>query len=65
MASELLCCSGMAEPGGLLESPAGEAVGGRWETQSWTRRETRGLETRLCVLRDEGLVVIIMLGPDV
>lgn len=39
-------------------------VGGRWETQSWTRRETLGLERRLRVFRDNGFVVIIMVGPE-
>lgn len=37
-------------------------VGGRWETQSWTSRETCGLEIRLSVFLDEGFVVIIMVG---
>lgn len=56
------------EPPGLRR-PSGEVerccwFGGRWETQSWTRRETLGLETRLRVFFEEGLVVIIMMGPE-
>lgn len=38
--------------------------GGRAETQSWTRRETLGFETRLRVLREEGFVVMIITGPE-
>lgn len=41
---------------------SGFRVGGRWETQSWTRRETRGFWIRLRVFLEEGLVVIIMTG---
>lgn len=41
---------------------SGLRVGGRWETQSWTKRETRGLLMRLRVFLEEGLVVIIMTG---
>ena len=37
-------------------------VAGRCEIQSWTRRETLGLEMRLEVLRDEGFVVMMMVG---
>lgn len=37
-------------------------VGGRWETQSWTRRETLGLDIRLMVFFEEGLVVIMIVG---
>ena len=37
-------------------------VGGRCETQSWTRRDTRGLFIRFVVFLDEGLVVIMMTG---
>ena len=47
----------------LRAPPMGAAVGGRWETQSWTRRETRGLSCRFCVLRDWALVVMRMVGP--
>lgn len=64
VARELRCCSGKAVDGGDEESVVC-AVGGRWETQSWTRRETFGFETRLCVLRDAGLVVMIMVGEEV
>jgi hypothetical protein len=39
-------------------------VGGRCETQSWTRRETLGFETRLSVFLEEGFVVIIMVGEE-
>lgn len=46
----------------LLET--GAVTGGRWETQSWTRRETLGFSTRLCVFREDGFVVIIMTGAD-
>lgn len=63
VASEERCWagSGSGEAAADVESVV---VGGRgrWETQSCTRRETWGLERRLCVLRLEGLVVIIMLG---
>jgi hypothetical protein len=37
-------------------------VGGRCDTQSWTRRETLGFWTRLRVFFEEGLVVIIIVG---
>jgi len=37
-------------------------VGGRWETQSWTRRETLGFEIRLMVFLEEGFVVITIVG---
>jgi hypothetical protein len=40
----------------------GARVGGRWETQSCTRRDTRGLTRRCVILRDAGLVVMIMVG---
>jgi len=39
-------------------------VGGRCDTQSWTKRETFGFERRLLVFLEEGLVVIIMVGED-
>ena len=55
------CCSGSGEV--AVDVDVVVAVGrGRWDTQSWTSRETWGLERRLCVLRLEGLVVIIMIG---
>ena len=34
------------------------------ETQSWTRRLTLGFSRRFIVFRDEGLEVIIMVGPE-
>jgi hypothetical protein len=37
-------------------------VGGRCETQSWTRIETCGLVIRFSVFLEDGLVVIIMVG---
>jgi hypothetical protein len=40
----------------------GARVGGRWETQSWTSRDRRGLERRWLVFRDAGLVVMMMVG---
>ena len=54
-----------------LRAPAGlrsrwsaeETLGGREETQSWTRRLTEGLARRLRVLREEGLEVMIIMGP--
>ncbi|KAG7124492.1 hypothetical protein HYQ46_010618 [Verticillium longisporum] len=51
-------CSGPGEP------PEGRRadVGGRWETQSWTRRETLGFERRFVVLREAGFVVMAMMG---
>ena len=41
---------------------SGFRVGGRCETQSWTRRETRGLLIRLSVFLDVGFVVIMITG---
>lgn len=38
------------------------AVGGRWETQSCTRRETLGLVRRLVIFLLAGLVVMMMTG---
>lgn len=38
-------------------------VEGREETQSWTRRETVGLEMRFVVFLEEGLEVMMMAGP--
>lgn len=40
----------------------GARVGGRWDTQSWTKRDTRGLDKRWFVLRESGFVVIIIVG---
>lgn len=54
------------EPG--FRRPSGDVerfvLGGRWETQSWTRRLTLGFDKRLSVFLDEGFVVMIMIGPD-
>lgn len=55
--------SGGGEPS--ARSGSGLRVGGRWDTQSWTSRETRGLIRRLSVLRDSGFVVMIMTGVEV
>lgn len=41
---------------------SGLRVGGRWETQSWTRRETRGLFKRLSVFFEVGFVVMMITG---
>ena len=38
---------------------------GRWDTQSCTNSETRGLEVRLRVFLVDGWVVMIMMGPGV
>ena len=54
--------SGGGEPVRSAVEPRRLVVGGRWETQSWTRRETLGLETRLRVFLEEGFVVIIIVG---
>lgn len=59
VASELR--PGFRRPSGEMER---EFVGGRWETQSWTRRETEGLESRFTVFFEDGLVVMIMVGPE-
>lgn len=52
-----------------LRAPIGElsrpVVGGREETQSWTRRETLGFWRRLRVFFEEGLEVMRMMGPEV
>lgn len=53
--------SGGGEPV-LSVDPRLWLVGGRCETQSWTSRETCGLEIKFRVFFEEGLVVIIMLG---
>ena len=37
-------------------------MGGRCDTQSWTRRETRGLLMRLRVFLDDGFVVMMITG---
>lgn len=41
---------------------SGFRVGGRCETQSCTRRDTRGLLIRFKVFLDDGFVVIIITG---
>jgi hypothetical protein len=46
-----------------LRSRSVVMFGGREETQSWARRLTLGFCTRLIVFFDEGLVVIMMIGP--
>lgn len=54
----------LAAGGGEPSRPSGfgARVGGRCETQSWTRRERRGLERRWFVFRDAGFVVIMIVG---
>ena len=41
---------------------SGFRVGGRWETQSCTSKDTRGLLIRFKVFLDEGFVVMMMTG---
>ncbi len=67
MAREERLASGGGEPLRPLALSAFASVvtEGRWDTQSCTRRETFGLERRLWVLREEGLVVIMMTGEVV
>lgn len=43
---------------------SGTRVGGRWDTQSCTSSDTRGLLMRLRVFLDEGLVVMIITGIE-
>ena len=56
----------VAAAGGLPSLPAvaelRDVVGGRCETQSWTRRLTCGLERRFCVLSDWALVDMMIVG---
>lgn len=52
----------VAAGGGEPSRPLGARVGGRWDTQSWTRRETRGLDCRFSVFRDDGFVVMMITG---
>jgi hypothetical protein len=48
---------------GLVLAPGEEErVGGRCDTQSWTSIDTLGLASRFSVFRDEGGVVIMMVG---
>ena len=55
---ERVACGG----GDPSRAGSGARVGGRWETQSWTSRETRGLESKLSVFLEAGLVVMMMMG---
>ena len=41
---------------------SGLRVGGLWETQSWTRRDTRGLLIRFSVFLEVGFVVMMITG---
>lgn len=51
--------------GGEPSRPASAVrVGGRCETQSWTRRETRGFANRFSVFFETGLVVMMMTGEE-
>lgn len=52
----------VAAGGGEPSRPLGARVGGRWETQSCTSRETRGFADRLRVFLEEGLVVMMITG---
>jgi hypothetical protein len=55
----------VAAAGGLLSLPVaarGVVVGGRCDTQSWTRRETLGFESKFLAFSDWALVVIMMVG---
>lgn len=61
-ASEDREASGGGEPLRSFVEPRRVVVGGRCDTQSWTRRETCGLEMRFKVFFEEGLVVIIIVG---
>lgn len=47
----------------MLEVGSSAVELGRWETQSWTRRLTRGLEIRLRVFLVEFWVVRMIRGP--
>lgn len=50
---------------GEVENGLVEEMEGRCDTQSWTSRETRGFEVRLCVFLVPGCVVITMTGPEI
>lgn len=54
--------SGGGEPVREVVEPRRAVVGGRCDTQSWTSRETCGLEIRFRVFLEEGFVVIIIVG---
>lgn len=56
--------SGGGEPLRSADMRRALVVGGRWETQSCTSRETLGLEIRLCVFFEDGLVVITTDGEE-
>ena len=60
--SKLARLDRVAGAGGDPCAVSGARVGGRCDTQSWTRRETRGFDSRFKVFLDEGLVVIIIVG---
>lgn len=62
LASDDRVAAGGGEPSRSPVEGFGARVGGRWDTQSWTRREIRGLVRRWLVLREEGLVVMIIVG---
>lgn len=49
---------------GEVEKGLVEEIEGRWDTQSWTSRETRGFEVRLFVFLVPECVVMTMTGPD-
>lgn len=49
---------------GEVENGLVEETEGLCDTQSWTRRETRGLEVRLRVFLVPGCVVIMITGPE-
>jgi len=61
-ARELARGSGGGEPPPDPRRPL--VVGGRCDTQSWTRRDTFGFWSRLVVFLEEGLVVIIIVGVE-
>lgn len=69
-AAEFICMSMFARlvdlaPAGLRSRPLPDVTfGGREDTQSCTRRETLGLLMRFDVFLDEGLEVMIMVGPS-
>ena len=72
MEVEFICISIFAKlvllaPVGDLSRPLPElevTAGGRLETQSWTSRLTCGFVRRFCVFLEEGLEVIIIVGPE-
>jgi hypothetical protein len=41
-----------------------DVLGGRAETQSWTRRDTAGFTVRLWAFLERGSEVMIMAGPE-